>query len=398
MSLPPSTRVSPSGSRNSPVGQAGQGAARNPFGLHRRRRRARVRTAPTGRGCRRRRTGLADLRHARGVERRLAVPLVERRRLDLLTSGRAPTRLWRSSSPRQPISTAYRGLITSSMIASRSSNGMNADFIALMVNRCKVAPAVAERLDQAQHLLAHRGVAHQPVVGVDGDPEAAAGPADRTDARRCCRPHRSARWSSGTTRAEFACPATAPPAGRAGRCRRARIVDVVDDPHPVAEPVGAAERDRLVDGRQAERLARVNREAARCGLACTRRRRGAASAGSRPRRPRCRTRRRPCPGTGSPARRSPATGPAWRIAVTRQRTVIARPSALAAFSPSAKPASTASTTASSDSPPSMCSSGANRISAYTTLSAARSSTHSTATRYSASGVCITPTVCANGSR
>ena len=67
---------------------------------------------------------------------------------------------------------------------------------------------------------------------------------------------------------------------------------------------------------------------------------------------------------------------ACRIAVTRQRTVMVRPSLLAAFSPSAKPASTASTTASSDSPPSMCSSGANRISAYTTLSAARSSTHS----------------------
>ena len=40
----------------------------------------------------------------------------------------------------------------------------------------------------------------------------------------------------------------------------------------------------------------------------------------------------------------------WRIAVTRHRTVIARPSPLAAFSPSAKPASTASTTASSDKP------------------------------------------------
>jgi hypothetical protein len=37
----------------------------------------------------------------------------------------------------QPISTANRGLITSSMIASRSSNGMNADFIALMVKRAR---------------------------------------------------------------------------------------------------------------------------------------------------------------------------------------------------------------------------------------------------------------------
>ena len=53
------------------------------------------------------------------------------------SSDPAPTRLLSSSSPRQPISTAKRGLITSSMIASRSSNGMNADFIALMVNRAR---------------------------------------------------------------------------------------------------------------------------------------------------------------------------------------------------------------------------------------------------------------------
>lgn len=36
-----------------------------------------------------------------------------------------------------PISTAKRGLITSSMIAVRSSNGMNADSIALIVNRAR---------------------------------------------------------------------------------------------------------------------------------------------------------------------------------------------------------------------------------------------------------------------
>ena len=41
---------------------------------------------------------------------------------------------------------------------------------------------------------------------------------------------------------------------------------------------------------------------------------------------------------------------ACRIAVTRQRTTIVWPCAAAAFSPSANPASTASTTASSDSP------------------------------------------------
>ena len=36
----------------------------------------------------------------------------------------------------QPISFAYAGLITSSMIHRRSSNGMNALFIALIVNHC----------------------------------------------------------------------------------------------------------------------------------------------------------------------------------------------------------------------------------------------------------------------
>jgi hypothetical protein len=37
----------------------------------------------------------------------------------------------------QPINTANRGLITSSMIARRSSKWMNADFIALTVNRSR---------------------------------------------------------------------------------------------------------------------------------------------------------------------------------------------------------------------------------------------------------------------
>src|SRR5258705_12358582 len=39
------------------------------------------------------------------------------------------------------------------------------------------------------------------------------------------------------------------------------LVDVVDDPHAVAQPIGAAECDGLMDGRQPERLAGVNREA-----------------------------------------------------------------------------------------------------------------------------------------
>ena len=38
------------------------------------------------------------------------------------------------------------------------------------------------------------------------------------------------------------------------------VGDVVDDAHPVAEPVGPAERQRIVDGRQAERLTGMNGE------------------------------------------------------------------------------------------------------------------------------------------
>lgn len=37
--------------------------------------------------------------------------------------------------------------------------------------------------------------------------------------------------------------------------------DVIDDAHPMAQPVSPAECDGLVDGRQAERLTGVNREA-----------------------------------------------------------------------------------------------------------------------------------------
>ncbi len=66
--------------------------------------------------------------------------------------------------------------------------------------------------------------------------------------------------------------------------------------------------------------------------------------------------------------------------------------------PAANPAVIASTTASMARPCAVDSSGAKRTSAYTTPSAARSSAHSRATRWIASGVCITPTVCANVSR
>ena len=121
---------------------------------------------------------------------------------------------------------AYPGLMTSLMSASRSSNGRNALFIALMVNHWKSAQAVAERLDQQRDLPRHRGAAHQPVVGVDRDPEAQAGAAARSGARRSRRPRRSARWRTGTSPAGCACPGRRRRAGpgavpsAADRCRR----------------------------------------------------------------------------------------------------------------------------------------------------------------------------------
>src|ERR1700728_4280624 len=39
----------------------------------------------------------------------------------------------------------------------------------------EVTPPIAESLDQSVHFAAHESVAHQPVVGVDGHPEASSG-------------------------------------------------------------------------------------------------------------------------------------------------------------------------------------------------------------------------------
>jgi hypothetical protein len=79
-------------------------------------------------------------------------------------------------------------------------------------------------------------------------------------------------------------------------------------------------------------------------------------------------------------------------------TVIGVPWAAASALPFAKPSRIASTASSIGVPPSVSSSGAIRTSAYTTPSAARSRAHSRATRLTASGRCITATVCAKVSR
>ena len=139
-------------------------------------------------------------------------------------------------------------------------------------------------------------------------------------------------------------------------------IDVVDDPHAVAQPVRAAESDGLVDGRQPERLAGMNGEARVVvshvleriqvpGRRVTGFRAGNVESdhafvtesdrqlGDLPGH------------RGMPHRGDQTTHHDWT------------PGGGAAFSPSAKPASTASTTASNDKPRLMCSSGANRTSA-----------------------------------
>ncbi len=153
------------------------------------------------------------------------------------------------------MSAAYPGLMIVLMIASRSSKRMNALFIALIVNHCRSRPVVAERLGQQRHLPAHRRPAHQPVVGVDGDPELqAAQQPDRVLGDRLRRAGldvgRRAHLQRDALVADVLREPAEPPAGR----------DVVDDAHAVAEPVGAAPLDRLPDGRQPERLAGVDGE------------------------------------------------------------------------------------------------------------------------------------------
>ena len=89
---------------------------------------------------------------------------------------------------------------------------------------------------------------------------------------------------------------------------------------------------------------------------------------------------------------------ACRMAVRSWPTTMGVPSSRASATPSSMPAWTASTVSASDSPPRRCCSGAQRSSAYTTPSAARSSTDSRATRARSCGRCMTATVCSNVSR
>ncbi|CPU66532.1 Uncharacterised protein [Mycobacteroides abscessus] len=89
---------------------------------------------------------------------------------------------------------------------------------------------------------------------------------------------------------------------------------------------------------------------------------------------------------------------ACRIAVTSCPTRMVRPSAAASATPCSMPDCTASTVSWRVRPRWRCCSGAQRCSAYTTPSRARSSTASRATRARASRVCMTAIVWSNVSR
>ena len=118
-------------------------------------------------------------------------------------------------------------------------------------------------------------------------------------------------------------------------------LDVVDDPHAVAEPLRPAELERLPDRRQPERLAGVDRDVVvRLGDAAGRRR-GVGWAGSPPRCRRCRSPTTPASRCRSTRSAISVEFAAVRIAVSRRPIVIGRPAA-----PARNPARTASTTSS----------------------------------------------------
>ena len=122
-----------------------------------------------------------------------------------------------------------------------------------------VAQVVAESLRQLDELVGQRDIAHQPVVGVDRDPEPQ--PAQQPDRvlwdRRC---------GPGVDiggRAHLERDPTVAHIGRkpAQRCVAVLVDgDVVDDPDPVTQSFRTAVVQRLGDRRQAERLAGVDRD------------------------------------------------------------------------------------------------------------------------------------------
>ena len=102
----------------------------------------------------------------------------------------------------------------------------------------QIAPAITNASTSRTISSAHGGIAHQPVVGGDRHPEPQPRPADRTGAARAS-PRRSARWNSGTSQAEFACPRTSAASCPDARRVRAALLDIVGDANPMAQSVTA---------------------------------------------------------------------------------------------------------------------------------------------------------------
>ena len=119
-------------------------------------------------------------------------------------------------------SAAYPGLITSLISSQPLLEVHERRLHRVDRDPLQVVEVPAERVDQRAHLAAHRGAAHQPVVGVHRDPEAQLGRAGRSGARRSSRRRRSGCWSAGTARAGSACRGRTARAGRAARSRRRR--------------------------------------------------------------------------------------------------------------------------------------------------------------------------------
>ena len=151
----------------------------------------------------------------------------------------------------------YASRITSSRNATRSSNGRNEDFIALIVSR-PIRPSRSERVHEVRELLRQRRRRHQPVVRVHRHAELQLHQQpDRMLLDRGRRPEWTfdvGQSSSGTrrSRTRWASPHLHLPVRTS--------VDVVHDPDAVPEPLRAAELQRLPDRRQPEPFAGVDRE------------------------------------------------------------------------------------------------------------------------------------------
>src|SRR5215471_12894964 len=122
-----------------------------------------------------------------------------------------------------------------------------------------VGPAITEGRDEAVELRRERHPAHQPVVGVHGDPERQlAQQPDRVLLDRRRGPGLDVRRRAHLQRDPPVPDIARQPAQRRHALRR--DLDVIHDADPVAQALGAAPLERLPDGRQAEPFPGVDRD------------------------------------------------------------------------------------------------------------------------------------------